>query len=125
MTTNAFRNIAALAAGLCLLGGCAGNKGSEAISTDSGSTSASSTWEGDGKSAPKSGGRKVSRAQEQLDQFRSDPTPELDTLAQRPDDIKNAMTVVNDTNLRLLTEDFGRFWFYERPSRLTPTTIPH
>lgn len=61
----------------------------------------------------------------QLAEFRGNPTPELDTLSQRHDDIQNRIVVTNDTNLRMMNEDIGRFWFFDRPSRLSPTTIPY
>lgn len=58
-----------------------------------------------------SGGRK--------DAYRLNPTPELDTHAQRRDDIDNQLTLTNDTNLRMFNEDVGRFWLLDRPSRLS------
>lgn len=61
----------------------------------------------------------------QLAEFRGNPTPELDTLSQRPDDIQNRIVVTNDTNLRMMSEDLGRFWLLDRPSRLSRTTIPY
>jgi ABC-type uncharacterized transport system auxiliary subunit len=58
-----------------------------------------------------SGGRKHA--------YRLNPTPELDTQAQRRDDIDNQLTLTNDTNLRILNEDVGRFWLLDRPSRMS------
>ncbi len=115
------------AAGLCLLAACAGNQGAQAISTESGNTSPSSTWEGSGSSssASTSSSSKPAKARNQLAEFRSNPTPELDTLSERNDDIVNRSVVVTDTNLRMLREDWGRLWFWERPSRMSPTSIPH
>lgn len=52
--------------------------------------------------------------------FRSNPTPELDTLARRRTDIDNRLTITNDTNLRSFNEDIGRLLLLDRPSRLTP-----
>lgn len=126
MNTTALRRTLALTsatAGLCLLAACAGNQGSQSINTESGRTSASNTWENGGSSQPASSSAPKSR--NQLAEFRSNPTPELDTLSERNDDIVNRSVVVTDTNLRMLREDWGRLWFWERPSRLSPTTIPH
>lgn len=57
--------------------------------------------------------------------YRTNPTPELDTLSQRHADIDNALTIMSDTNFRLLNEDIGRALYLNRPSRLTPTPIPY
>ncbi len=58
------------------------------------------------------------------DEIKADPTPNLDTLYQRPEDIDNSMTVTFDENLRMLNQDMGRFWLTDRPSRLTREPIP-
>jgi hypothetical protein len=55
----------------------------------------------------------------QLDEVRSDPSPDLDTLHQRPADVDNAMVVTFDENGRMFWEDMGRLWLTDRPSRLT------
>ncbi len=55
----------------------------------------------------------------QLDEVRNDPSPNLDTLYQRPVDIDNAMVVTFDENGRMFWEDMGRFWLTDRPSRLS------
>lgn len=60
----------------------------------------------------------------QYDQVKADPTPNLDTLYQRPQDVDNAMTVTFDENGRMFNEDLGRFWLTDRPSRLTREPIP-
>lgn len=57
--------------------------------------------------------------------YRQNPTPELDTLSQRHDDIDNRLTITNDTNLRMLNEDIGRVLMLNRPSRLSPMRIPY
>lgn len=57
--------------------------------------------------------------------YRQKPSPELDTLSRRHDDIDNRLTVTNDTNLRMLNEDIGRFFLLDRPSRLSPTRVPY
>ncbi|TVQ65533.1 MAG: hypothetical protein EA379_00010 [Phycisphaerales bacterium] len=65
-------------------------------------------------------------AQEQrLASYRSNPTPEIDTRSQRPDDINNRLTITNDTNLRLFNEDLGRLFLMDRPSRLSRQRIPY
>lgn len=65
------------------------------------------------------------RGDDQLSEFRRNPTPELDTLSQRPDDVDNRIVVTNDTNLRNLNMDLGRIFLFDRPSRLSPTEIPY
>ncbi len=58
-------------------------------------------------------------------QIQSNPTPGLQTLAQRPVDVDNAIAITNDTNLRMANEDLGRMFFFDRPSRLTFSPMPH
>ncbi|MBL8764620.1 MAG: hypothetical protein JNM07_10170 [Phycisphaerae bacterium] len=65
-----------------------------------------------------------SESERQLAEIRRNPTPELDTLSQRHDDIDNTLTVMADENFRMLNEDLGRFWLLDRPSRLSPTRMP-
>lgn len=57
--------------------------------------------------------------------IRNSPTPELETLHQRSVDISNAWTIMDDENWRMFTQDLGRFWYTDRPSRLTREPIPH
>lgn len=61
-----------------------------------------------------------------LDEVRADPTPNLDTLHQRPEDVDNAMTLTNDENGRMFWRDMGRLFLLDRPSRLTrePHVVP-
>jgi len=66
-----------------------------------------------------------SAQQSRLAGYRANPTPELDTLSQRRDDMDNRMTVTNDSNLRMLNEDLGRMFFLDRPSTLTPKPVPY
>jgi hypothetical protein len=68
------------------------------------------------------GGSNTAAARDAM--VRANPTPELDTLYQRPVDIDNRITLVEDENWRMFTEDLGRFWLFERPSRLTRERIP-
>lgn len=54
----------------------------------------------------------------------ADPTPELETLYQRPVDSQNAQTVTNNENLRMFWQDLGRALYTDRPSRLTREPVP-
>ncbi len=60
----------------------------------------------------------------QLDAVRADPTPELDSLYQRPVEIDNKLTLMADENWRMFWQDLGRATYVDRPSRLTPETVP-
>jgi hypothetical protein len=55
---------------------------------------------------------------------RDNPTPELDTLYQRPVEIDNRIALTFDENWRMFTQDLGRFWYTDRPSRLTREPVP-
>jgi hypothetical protein len=55
---------------------------------------------------------------------RSNPTPDLDTLYQRPVDVDNRLTLTFDENWRMVQEDWGRVWLTDRPSRLTRERVP-
>jgi hypothetical protein len=57
--------------------------------------------------------------------IRLQPTPEIDTLYQRPDDIANTWTVMDDENWRMFVQDLGRAFYTDRPSRLTREPVPH
>ena len=57
--------------------------------------------------------------------IRNSPTPELETLYQRSVDISNAWTIMDDENWRMFTQDLGRAFYTDRPSRLTREPIPH
>lgn len=65
------------------------------------------------------------RQQSRLVGYRANPTPELDTLHQRHDDIDNRLTVTSDTNFRMMNQDIGRALLLDRPSRLTPEPVPY
>jgi len=58
-------------------------------------------------------------------QVRRRPTPELYTLHARTDDVNNSLVVTRDENLRMLSQDAGRFFLLDRPSRLTRESVPH
>ncbi|MDP1662653.1 MAG: hypothetical protein Q8L55_12130 [Phycisphaerales bacterium] len=53
----------------------------------------------------------------------ADPTPAqmgpVTTAAQ----VNNGIAHTADTNLRLMWDDMGRFWLFDRPSHLTPYPI--
>jgi hypothetical protein len=55
---------------------------------------------------------------------RYDLSPELDTLHQRSDDVANSLALMSDENWRMFWEDMGRFWYVDRPSRLTFEPLP-
>ncbi|HNB59672.1 MAG TPA: hypothetical protein PL072_06145 [Phycisphaerales bacterium] len=55
---------------------------------------------------------------------KADPTPNLDTLYQRPADIDNSVVLTNDENARMFIQDLGRAFYTDRPTRLTREPIP-
>ncbi len=55
---------------------------------------------------------------------RANPTPELYTLYQRSIDVDNALTIMQNSNVRMYNQDFGRVFYTDRPSRLTPEPVP-
>lgn len=55
---------------------------------------------------------------------RSNLTPELSTLSQRPIDADNRVALTVDENWRMMNEDLGRLFLLDRPSRLTRERIP-
>jgi len=57
-------------------------------------------------------------------QFRSNPTPEIDSLGMTHEEIDNRLTVTNDTNARMINRDIGYVLMLDRPSRLTPHPTP-
>lgn len=59
-----------------------------------------------------------------VDAYRLDPTPNVDTMSETPDEIANKTTATFDTNFRELNEDLGRLLYLDRPSRLTPKPVP-
>ncbi len=65
----------------------------------------------------------ASESRAQLDDIRSDPTPELVTLTQRQDDIDNQLTVNFNTDMRSFYRDLGVFMGFQGPSRLSPYPI--
>jgi hypothetical protein len=57
-------------------------------------------------------------------QVKDDATPNLDTLYQRPEDVDNAMVTTFDENGRMIWQDLGRAFLFDRPSRLTREPVP-
>ncbi|MEX2219339.1 MAG: hypothetical protein WD749_11360 [Phycisphaerales bacterium] len=55
---------------------------------------------------------------------RNNPTPDLDTLYQRPIDMDNRMVLTFDENWRMFNQDWGRVWLTDRPSRLARERVP-
>ena len=56
--------------------------------------------------------------------IKSNLTPELSTLWQRPSDVDNALVLMDDENWRMFTQDLGRAFYTDRPSRLSPEPNP-
>lgn len=59
-----------------------------------------------------------------VSRIRHNPTPELSTLSQTPDDIQNVIAVMENENKRMLRQDINRALLLDRPSRLAPQPIP-
>lgn len=57
--------------------------------------------------------------------IRWDPSPNMDTLYQRPVDVENSLAVMSDTNWRMFNQDLGRVFLLDRPSMLTLEPMPH
>ncbi len=57
--------------------------------------------------------------------IRANLTPELRTLHQRKVDQQNAIAITFDENGRMFSQDLGRAFMTDRPSRLTPEPVPH
>ncbi|MBC7834198.1 MAG: hypothetical protein H7Y88_03745 [Phycisphaerales bacterium] len=57
-------------------------------------------------------------------QYRANPSPDMATLHESGEEIDNALTVTFDENLRMFTQDLGRAFYTNRPSRLTREPIP-
>lgn len=51
-------------------------------------------------------------------------TPELMTLSERPVDVGNTAKITFNENWRMYHSDWQRFWLLDRPSRLTPESVP-
>lgn len=55
--------------------------------------------------------------------IRSNLTPEMQTLYQRPADVDNAIAITFNENWRMFNQDLGRFFYWDRPSRLAREPI--
>lgn len=70
------------------------------------------------------GGCSSSSVSERLaSEYQLNPSPELDTLHERPIDITNRLSITTDENLRMFNEDLGRALLLDRQSRLSPLPI--
>ncbi len=61
-----------------------------------------------------------SSKRDRLAEFRSNPTPELITMNQRPDDVRNVNALIRSESKRMLQRDWIYMWHMNRPTRLTP-----
>ncbi|MFK7961053.1 MAG: hypothetical protein AB8G96_11060 [Phycisphaerales bacterium] len=52
-------------------------------------------------------------------------TPELRGIHQRPIDVDKDMRMVNNFNTRMISDDLGRVFYTNRPSRLAPYEVPN
>ena len=50
-------------------------------------------------------------------------TPELQGMADRPEDVKRNWAMVDNANLRMLGDDLGRTFYTNHPSRLSPYPV--
>lgn len=57
---------------------------------------------------------------DRLAEFRENPTPELVTMNQRPDDVRNLSALIRNEQKRMLVRDWRYLWLLDRPTRLTP-----
>ena len=57
--------------------------------------------------------------------IRSNLTPELATLDQTHVDTRNSYALMSNENLRMLNDDLLKFFYLDRPSRLTSLPMPH
>ncbi|MCA9285101.1 MAG: hypothetical protein KDA22_07810 [Phycisphaerales bacterium] len=55
--------------------------------------------------------------------IKSDLTPELMTMSERPSDVDRNMAVVGNINIRNMWNDLGRMWMFDRPSILSPYPV--
>ena len=52
-------------------------------------------------------------------------SPELSGTAEREVDIKRNYAVMSDANWRMFRDDWGRVWYTDHPSRLSPMPITY
>jgi hypothetical protein len=58
-----------------------------------------------------------------FDSIRSNLSPELQTLSERPEDVQRNIAVTFDQNGRSFWNDLGRAFYVDRPSIMTPYPI--
>lgn len=58
-----------------------------------------------------------------FDALKSDLTPHILGISERDVDIERNMAVIGNQNLRMMWGDFGRLFFFDAPSRLSPYDI--
>jgi len=60
------------------------------------------------------------------EELKFDPTPELATLHQTHVDTQNSYAIMSNENWRMINQDLLRFFYLDRPSRLTrePIIVP-
>jgi len=64
-------------------------------------------------------------AQSQVQKVRLNLTPSMRTLHETGAEQQNNLAIYYNENLRMMAQDLGRFWYTDRPSRLTREPIPH
>ncbi len=57
--------------------------------------------------------------------IKSDLTPELQGLVERPVDVDRNLATNNNQNLRMMWDDIGRTLYTDRPSMLSPMPVIH
>jgi hypothetical protein len=55
--------------------------------------------------------------------IKSDLTPELQGLVERPVDVDRNLAVNNNQNLRMMSDDIGRLLYTDHPSMLSPLPV--
>lgn len=56
--------------------------------------------------------------------LRTNPTPEVRTLADTSDEVQNKLWLTQNMNVREFWEDAARTFYLDRPTRLSPYPIP-
>ena len=66
-----------------------------------------------------------SKTSSRLGAIRKHPAPELRSLANTRDETRNNWATVRTTNNRNFRDALGRALYVDRPSRLTPSSMPY
>lgn len=53
----------------------------------------------------------------------ADPAPEMYGLSERHVDVDGHLAVTNNQNVRMIGDDWGRVWYTDHPSRLSPFPV--